>query len=61
MISFKDFLLEEPTPLEKAHTAILVGDHASALKHLANHVPGKNRRKDAEVAKLALSLRSKVK
>lgn len=40
---------------------MLAGDYESALKHLSNYVPGKSRRRDAEVAKLQYTLKSKLK
>lgn len=49
------------SPLEQAHQAILAGDHESALKHLSQHVPGKSRRKDAEVAKLLYTIKNKLR
>lgn len=61
MKTFKEFVTEESTHLEKAHAAMLAGDYESAMKHLSAHVPGKSRRRDAEVAKLSQSIRSKIK
>lgn len=62
MLSFKEYQLdEEQTPLQKAQTAVLAGDYESALKHLKNHVPDKNRRTDAFVAKLKYTIHKNLK
>ena len=55
-MKFKQYL-EESEHLKKAEEAILAGDYETALKHLAKHVPGKNRRKDALAARLQYRLK----
>jgi AraC-like DNA-binding protein len=51
---------ESVSPLSKAETALLAGDHESALKHLSQHVQGKSLRKDAHAARLRQSIRNTI-
>lgn len=62
MKSFCQFLNEASAHphLELANQAVLAGDLHSALKHLSNHVTGKSRAKDAEAAKLQLSIKRQL-
>lgn len=60
MKTFKDYIAEESTPLQKAETAIMAGDYETAAQHLKQHVPGKSRIKDAHHAKLSLAVKKKL-
>lgn len=60
MKTFKQ-LIESLDYMKKAQDALLAGDHKSAFNHLKNHVDGKSRARDAEVAKLRMVLRKRLK
>ena len=57
--SFKEYLHEEKTPVQKAEEAMLAGDYETAKKYLAQHVTGKSRARDAYAAKLMMKLKQK--
>jgi hypothetical protein len=59
MITFKEYLSEDQTPLQKAEQMLMAGDKEAAKKYLAQHVPGKNRKNDALAAKLMYRLKQK--
>lgn len=61
MGNFLTYLIEaEVDHYQAGQTALAGGDYTSALKHFRQYAPGKNRRRDAEVAKLVQNLKKRV-
>lgn len=60
MGNFINYLTESTDHYSAGQLALSGGDYATALKHFRQYQPGKNRRRDAEVAKLVQNLKKRV-